>query len=305
MPKVSVIINCHNGEEYLKESLESVKNQTFQDYEIVFWDNCSTDNSAAIAKEYDKVVYYKGEELIPLGAARNKALEKTKGEYVAFIDCDDLWNANKLEQQVRELDGDESVGMVLTNYQRQNMMTDRISVVYKNPEKQKVGFSELVMKYHFCLSSFMVRKKAFEGLTHLFNNEFKYAEEFELFSRVAYNWKTVVLPEPLVTYRIHKNMNTRSLQDRKSIEYGMILSSLREMAPTIDNEYPEAIKWICFSKDLNDAKTALLQGENKKVRTLMKEYLGYNFRAKCYYAISLFPGSFSRTIAKSYFSKSY
>ena len=305
MPKVSVIINCYNGEEYLRECFESIKNQSFQDYEIIFWDNCSTDNSASIANSYDKVRYFKGDELIPLGAARNRALECSKGEYVAYIDCDDVWDKRKLELQVNELEMDNSIGMVLTNYYRHNMMTGKTRKVYSDVEKSVVGFDDLIMKYHFCLSSFMIRKKAFEGLDHLFNNEFKYAEEFELFSRIAYKWKTAVLPEPLVTYRIHKNMNTMSLQDRKSVEYGMILDSLRKMAPNIDNEYPKTIRWIEFVKDLNDAKTALFRGDNARIRELMKDYRGYNFRANCFYIISFLPPFLSKKLVKIFYSKRY
>lgn len=305
MPKVSVIINCHNGEEYLEECLNSIKKQTFQDYEIVFWDNCSTDRSAQIAKSFEKVIYFRGEKLIPLGAARNKALEKAKGKYIAYIDCDDLWDKEKIERQVEELECNDDVGMVLTNYRRHNMMTDKTIVVYKDTEKRKVGFADLIMKYHFCLSSFMIRKNAMEELDHLFNNEFRYAEEFELFSRIAYKWKTSVLPEPLVTYRIHKSMNTMLLQERKSAEYGMILDSLRKMAPEIDKEYPEVIRWITFVKDLNEAKTSIIAGENKKVKTLMRQYRSYNFRADCYYMVSFLPPRLSKWLVKVFYAKRY
>lgn len=85
MAKVSVIVNCYNSEEYLREALESIKGQTYDDYEVVFIDNCSTDNSAAIAKKFgDKLNYFKTTETIPLGAGRNYAIERCTGEYIAF-----------------------------------------------------------------------------------------------------------------------------------------------------------------------------------------------------------------------------
>ena len=74
MPKVSVIVNCYNGEEFLAETLETIKNQTFKDYELIFWDNCSTDNTPNIAKSFDeRLRYFRGEELIQLGQALNNA----------------------------------------------------------------------------------------------------------------------------------------------------------------------------------------------------------------------------------------
>ena len=98
---VSVIMNCYNGEKYLREAIDSVYSQTYKDWEIIFWDNASTDRSAEIAKSYNsKLKYFRGEKTIPLGAARNKALEKCSGDYVAFLDCDDLWMEDRLKKQM-------------------------------------------------------------------------------------------------------------------------------------------------------------------------------------------------------------
>lgn len=304
MSKVSVIINCYNGEEFLSETLETLKKQTYNDFELVFWDNCSDDRSSEIAHTFDtRLQYYKGEEFIPLGAARNMALKKAKGEYVAFLDCDDLWDETKLQRQVAELDKDPSVGMVFTNFKRMNMLSG-ISDTYAYDSKavyKKMDFEDLVGNYSFCLSSFMIRKKALEGLDHIFNNEFKYAEEFELFSRIAYNWKTVYLPEPLVTYRIHKNMNTIQLRDRIGIEYQMALDNLRKVAKNLDKEYPEVVKKIEFARDLFYVKDIIYSGNNKKVRKLMRPYINYNIRAKCFYLISFLPSWLSIFITKRFY----
>ena len=75
MEKVSIIINCLNGEEYLGQTLTCLKKQSFQDFEIIFWDNGSTDATEKIAKKFDKrLKYYRGEETIQLGAARNMSI---------------------------------------------------------------------------------------------------------------------------------------------------------------------------------------------------------------------------------------
>ena len=86
-PLVSVVMNCYNGEKYLKEAIESVYAQTYRNWEIIFWDNASTDNSKRIAKSFDsKLHYFLGERTITLGAARNKALSKCNGDYIAFLE---------------------------------------------------------------------------------------------------------------------------------------------------------------------------------------------------------------------------
>jgi len=74
---VSIIINCYNGEEYLSEALNSVYSQTYKNWEIIFWDNCSIDKSSIIAKSYGhKLKYYKSEFNTTLGEARNLAIQK-------------------------------------------------------------------------------------------------------------------------------------------------------------------------------------------------------------------------------------
>jgi len=100
-PTISVIINCYNGQRFLKEAIDSVYSQTFEDWEIIFWDNCSTDKSKEIALSYDKKVkIFSSQITTPLGEARNFALQEASGKYLTFLDCDDLFISNKLEEQL-------------------------------------------------------------------------------------------------------------------------------------------------------------------------------------------------------------
>ena len=100
---VSIIMNCHNSEHYLKEAIDSVYAQTYSNWEIIFWDNASTDSSAKIAQSYDsKLKYYRGGSLVPLYTARNLALEKCQGDAIAFLDCDDVWLNTKLDHQINK-----------------------------------------------------------------------------------------------------------------------------------------------------------------------------------------------------------
>jgi len=91
-PRVSVIMNCLNGEKYLREAIESAYAQTYKNWEIIFWDNASTDKSAEIAKSFDeKIRYFRSDENYCVGKVRNLALAQAKGEFIAFLDCDDTW----------------------------------------------------------------------------------------------------------------------------------------------------------------------------------------------------------------------
>ena len=97
---VSIILNCYNGEKYLKDALETVINQSYYNWELIFWDNKSTDNSAKILRTFKikKLKYFLSKKHTSLYAARNLAIKKATGEYIGFIDADDLWEKNKLKQ---------------------------------------------------------------------------------------------------------------------------------------------------------------------------------------------------------------
>ena len=86
-------MNCYNGEAYLKESIQSVLSQTYENWELIFWDNRSTDKSAEIFKSYEdeRLKYYHAAKHTLLYGARNEAIKKSSGEFIAFLDTDDLW----------------------------------------------------------------------------------------------------------------------------------------------------------------------------------------------------------------------
>ena len=115
LPVVSVIMNCYNGERYLQEAIDSVYTQTFSDWEIILWDDASKDRTAEIAKSYDeKLRYFKGEKATALGQARNWAIDKARGEFIAFLDQDDVWLCDKLSKQIPIFE-DPAVGIVISN----------------------------------------------------------------------------------------------------------------------------------------------------------------------------------------------
>ena len=102
--RVSVITPIYNAEKFLEKTLNSIFNQTYKEIEIVLVDDCSTDNSVNIInnfkKEHNEIVYFCQEKNLGAGAARNKALELATGQYVAFLDSDDLWVKEKVAKQI-------------------------------------------------------------------------------------------------------------------------------------------------------------------------------------------------------------
>ena len=117
-PLVSIIINCLNGERYLRECLDSIINQSYINWEIIFWDNGSSDRSSKIFKSYNdkRFNYFYSNDNDTLYEARNKAISKAKGKYISFLDVDDTWSNDKLMQQVKFLENNKNYQIVYSNY---------------------------------------------------------------------------------------------------------------------------------------------------------------------------------------------
>ena len=96
-PLISIIINCFNGEKFLSQSIKTVFDQTYSNWEIIFWDNKSTDKSKEIIKSFkdSRIKYFYSKKFNTLYKSRNLAINKAKGDYICFLDTDDLWKKEK------------------------------------------------------------------------------------------------------------------------------------------------------------------------------------------------------------------
>ena len=156
-PLISIIMNCYNGEKYLREALDSVLAQTYQNWELIFWDNRSTDRSAEIFKSYNdpRLKYFLSHEHTDLGSGRAKAFKYLKGEFIAMLDTDDIWLPHKLEKQLRCFD-DANVGISITN--TEFFSKKRSKVFYQKPPAQGWVTNALLKNYFVSLETLMLRR---------------------------------------------------------------------------------------------------------------------------------------------------
>ena len=137
-PLVSVIMNCHNGEKYLNESIKSVLDQTYKNWEVIFFDNNSKDKSSVLLKKYKdkRIKYYKSTKFYNLYKARNLAIKKSKGELISFLDVDDWWIKNKIKKQVNIFLKNKNIDVIFSNlflyYQKEKKKNN----LYKKKSKQ-------------------------------------------------------------------------------------------------------------------------------------------------------------------------
>lgn len=99
---VSIIMPSWNTANYISETIQSVLNQTYQNWELLIVDDCSSDNTDSIIKSFSdkRIKYFRNEKNLGAALTRNKALMEAKGEWIAFLDSDDLWDSQKLEKQI-------------------------------------------------------------------------------------------------------------------------------------------------------------------------------------------------------------
>jgi glycosyltransferase involved in cell wall biosynthesis len=217
-PLVSIIMNCYNGEKYLREALNSVLAQTYQNWEVIFWDNQSTDKSAEIIKNYDddRLKYFYAPKHTMLYEARNYAIEKASGEFYAFLDVDDWWIPEKLEKQL-PLFADLEVGMVYGNYWYVNENKGTIKTLYKSLPTGMI-LNELLEKYVAGLLTLVIRRHSFESLDYPFEPQYQIIGDFDMVVRLAVNCKIDCVQSPIASYRLHGANESLLQKERHLVE---------------------------------------------------------------------------------------
>lgn len=298
---VSVIINCFNGERYLWETLASVCNQTYKDYEIIFWDNCSDDKTPEIAKKFP-VRYFRGNSFVPLGQARNLALSKCRGDYIAFMDSDDLWRCDKLEKQVKIFETHSDVGIVLSGFEILNMLKGTKQVALKRSD-MVYEFEKFVCNYiNFALSTFIIKKDILNKLNVMFDDKLKYTEEYDFFMRACYYTKAYYINDCLATWRYHGGNWTVKLKDELPNEYLINLDNLRAMIDNLDEKYPSVAQRQIFLYHYTKTKSLLSFGKNKDARRLIRPHIFKDLRSFVFWVLTYVPAPISMKIYEKFYS---
>ena len=269
-PTVSVIMNCLNCEKYLREAIDSVYAQTYKDWEIIFWDNASTDSSAEIAKSYDeRLRYFRGEETVLLGAARNKALEQAKGEFIAFLDCDDLWMPEKLEKQIPLFD-DPKVGLVYSNFYYLDDKSGKKRIAYKKAQcPSGEVFRDFLINYRLNMQTVMIRNLPDDR----FDSCLTVCEEYELFMKILYRSNAQYVSQPLAIYRFHSSMYSRKHINLYPYEMEVILKRFDSEFDRFQRNFTKERLYLMFKIEYWKARMAMAVGDRKKA-------LKYLFRAR-------------------------
>lgn len=216
MPKVSVVIPAYNAMGDLPETLESVLRQTFTDFEVLIINDGSSDNIVEWASGVkDPRVKLISQANQGVSVARNTGIAQAQGEYIAFLDADDLWEPTKLEKQVRRLDDNPAVGLVYTWTALIDSEGKLTGTVFCYEAQGNVWETILVHDIVCNGSCAMVRRSCFET-AGVFDPTLSSAADFDMWTRIAAHYPFAVVKELLVHYR--KAPNTMSKNRQKMIQ---------------------------------------------------------------------------------------
>jgi glycosyltransferase involved in cell wall biosynthesis len=217
--KVSVIVNCHNGEKYLDICISSIINQKYENLEVIFFDNFSSDNSKKVINQYqdNRIKYFYSNKKLPLYKARNEAIKKSTGQLIAFLDVDDWWDENYLSSK-KEFLGDENIDYFYTNVLFYNQKKNTYVKYNKfNLPNGKI-FDYLAKKYFIIISGLIIKKKILEKENY-FNENYNIIGDYDLVMRISKYANAKSFNETLVFYRNHNNNFSKLNKEMHYHEY--------------------------------------------------------------------------------------
>ncbi len=241
IPKISVIIPVYNSEVSIKKTLESVLAQTYRDFEIIIVDDGGTDRSIQICQQFsDQRIQIIHQQNRGLAGARNTGIRYASGEFLAFIDSDDLWLPEKLEKHLQHLERSPQVGV---SFSRSLFIDDQDKPlgIYQMPQ-----LTNITPEYLFCRnpisngSAAVFRRDVFAAIRFednlygyfedfYFDDHFRQSEDIECWLRIALQttWKIEGIPEALTLYRLNATgLSANILQQYESWERILLKTQL-------------------------------------------------------------------------------
>ena len=254
MPKISVIIPVYNTEKYIKKCLESVKNQDFNDYEIVIVNDGSTDNSEIIIENWKKdnneiSVKYFYKDNNGLSSARNLGIEKASGKYFMLLDSDDYLDVNLFKNIEKYLD--EEIDLIkykMSTVNENGEILEKINGPVFEKCSGEIAFGKLAGKDNFldvaCI--YFYKREFFVGNNFHYNTVNKYHEDFGLTSLVIVNAKTMISTDIYGYYYIQtQNSITRNEDYNKTIQ------KAKDVLAHYDNML-EKLKGYCLKQETEE-----------------------------------------------------
>jgi len=213
-PLISCIVPVFNGEPYVREALDSIWAQTYRLLEIIVADDGSTDGTAAVVTGYDQPVHYLAQPNAGPAAARNLGLRAARGEFVAFLDADDLWHPEKWGRQMARFQARPDLDLSVTHVQ--NFWVPEL---VEEAERYR-DHPRLTQPIPGYVTGTLLARRTLFDLVGLFNTAFQHGDDTDWFLRAAEHRATrELLPDVFLYHRLHRDNLSRRLASASRDEY--------------------------------------------------------------------------------------
>lgn len=246
MKKVSVIVPVYGVEQYIAQTVQSVLDQTYENFELILIDDESPDRSIEICQQFTdpriKIVHQQNRGL---AGARNTGIRHAEGDYLAFLDSDDLWLPEKLEKHVEHLENSPKVGV---SYCRSAFIDEEGNPlgIYQTPKLTDITLGQVLCRNPISNGSVPVMRREvleeikFQDNIHgtvedfYFDDRFRESEDIECWFRIAIltDWQMEGIPESLTLYRVNSGGLSANLP-RKQESWERVIEKTRSYAPEV------------------------------------------------------------------------
>ena len=211
---VSIIMTCYNGEPFLYEAVKSILNQTYLNWELIFYDNNSNDQSEKIIKDFKdkRIKYFRLNELVNLGTIRKLAFSKCEGEFISFLDVDDYWTKFKLQKQIEKFEMNENIDVLYSNYYKvENQEINKVKKILHRGNCQNQIISSYINGAPLTAwLTLMIKKSVIDKLEYSFDENTHIASDFDLIIRLSSFCYFDYNDEYLGYYRLHQRNESKS-----------------------------------------------------------------------------------------------
>jgi glycosyltransferase involved in cell wall biosynthesis len=267
-PKISIIMSTYNRAAYIVATIDSIRSQTYPNWELIIIDDGSDDNTEEIIRQIndDRIQFYKAGRIGIGGKVKNIGLEKACGELIAFIDSDDLWAATKLEKQVEVLQQYPDAGFSITSGYNFKKPEEPLEYFYK--QKEGARHDHL---FNSCFTSdvamftqaLMLRKECI-GAAGTFR-EAKSFSDIDFIINLAYHFKGVILYEPLVFRRLHTENYIHANWEKSYYEGIEIIEIYKEKLPA------KIVRSALFRLYIDFGEVYMRKRKKKKAISIFRE----------------------------------
>lgn len=242
MPQVSVIIPAYNSMEYLPKTLDTVLCQTFTDFEVIIVDDGSTDSIKDWVKEIsDARVRLISQPNQGASRARNNGISNAAGEFIAFLDSDDLWEPTKLEKQLDLFVDAPELGLVYTWVASVDENGKPRGRILKNFAEGKVWQDLVQHNVVECGSTPMIRRSCFDEVG-LFDENLTNVEDRDMWLRISCKYDFAVVKEALVSYRQRANSKGKNYQMVEKSASLLLKNAFNSPPSYVDSSQLEELK---------------------------------------------------------------